>query len=116
MVNTDYLIDDLKELIVDRLETKYTEFAVGTDDTTEDSGDTDLGNQVFTDSIDSVETTSDSVLYKSHLLTGEANGNTLREFGLKDGSGNLGYRKTFSGIAKTVDIDIWFELEESVDI
>jgi len=118
MVNTNQALDDIKSAIIDRLASKYTHFAVGTGTTQDSSSDTALENEVFRDTIDEVQTSSNSVLFRCYLGTTEANGNAITEFGIfdSDSGGTMLFRKVFPAINKTSDMDIWFELEEVVNV
>ena len=116
MVLTTWSKDKVKELLLDWLETDFTKFAIGTDSTVEDSFDTALGNEVFRDDVDEVNTTSNSILFRCYVGKTEVNGNALSEVGLFDSSDNMLLRKVYGTINKTQDMDIWFEIEVVISV
>lgn len=118
MVNTTVALDDVKSNVISYLSTKYTHFAVGTGTTADSSSDTALEEEVFRDVIDAAQTSTSSVLFRCYLGTTEANGYALTEFGGFDSAtgGTMLFRKVFPAINKTSDMDIWFELEETITV
>jgi len=111
MVYTNSLFNALRVQIKAFILTQMIDGAVGTDPTLEQATDTDLGTQVFIDTLDEVDSTSqvETVIGSLAVGTSEANGNALTEFGIKNGTGGLILRETFTVINKTVDIALFFD-------
>ena len=118
MVNTNDALGVIKQMIIDHLKSTYKYFALGTGTTPDSSNDTALENEVFRKEITEIEESATSVLFRCYLATTEANGYTLTEFGIFDSASNgrMLFRKVFGGITKTEEIEVWFELEEVVDV
>ncbi len=104
MGNTDYLNQELIDVILAYIDTNSYEFAVGTGDKAEESTDTTLENEVFRDTVDLVAVTSDTITIRCQVETGEANGYDIKEIGIFDSSNNMLIRKRLSGIAKTSEL------------
>jgi hypothetical protein len=87
-------------------------FAVGTNNTATASGDTTLGVEVFRDVFTQVSLGTASLVIRYYLGPNDANGFTLREAGLFNGSagGTLYARRVLSSaIVKTIDLAATFE-------
>ncbi len=114
-----------KKLIIDRAfnatptRSAPSQFKVGTGTTDPVIGDTDLETPVSIDGDNFkslvtgyplVDETNLDVTFRSFILSTEANGNTLTEYGIvnSDGTPVLFSRATFTGIAKTSSIEVTF--------
>lgn len=86
-----------------------TQMAFGTSSTAVTATDTALGAQVFADTLTNKIKSPGSLLTSYFLATGSANGNTLREAGLKNAAGVLFARYVFATpIVKTSSIAVTF--------
>lgn len=91
------------------------EFAVGDDDTPEDSDDTELENEVFRGDLDTQSGGGDDYTATGFLDSGEANDHTIREVGLvADGlfvnrSTDFPEEDKTSGIVITINFTITYD-------
>ena len=110
-------LEQIKEDVKQRLQ-NYTYFALGTDDTAPTLDDTALKAEFFRKAVTEIKVAADTVLYRCYVSTTEANGYTIKEFGLfdSDAGGNMLLRQVIGGITKTEDMDIWFELEVGINV
>lgn len=116
MGNTDFLNEDLIDLIINRIDSTAYEFAVGTGDKAEESSDTALETEVFRDTIDLITRSRDTIIIRCQVGTGEANGYDLKELGIFDSSNNMLIRLRLSGIRKTNEMGLVFNIIEQYAI
>ncbi len=118
MVNTNTALNTILSNVLSHLQTTYTYFAIGSGTTTETSTDVALESEAFRDTIDEVQVGPNYVLYRCYVGTTEANGISITEFAIfdSDTGGNMLLRKAFPAINKTSDMDIWFEVQETVSV
>jgi len=100
--------------------TTMSKFKVGTGSSTPAIGDTDLGTPVditagvqiksFVGGYPSLDETNMNVTIRGLLLTTDANGNSLREFGLfnTDGTPLMFSRTVYTAITKTASVQVVF--------
>jgi len=115
MTLTTTTIDEIKDAVLDRMESKFAYIAVGTDDTTPSSSDTALGNEVLRKSRQEYlrDDTNGKITVSMWILSTEANGNDLKEVGVFDTSsgGNLYSRNVFNTLTKNNNIEVWIDVE-----
>lgn len=118
MTLTDELFDDIREDVINRIDSIVSHGAVGTDDTEPDSTDTFLGNETFRKAVEDTEIGSDNIIIPLEILTGEANGDTLVEMGLfdSDSGGTLWERDLFDETLKTSDINLFLDTKINVEV
>lgn len=111
-VLTSLILAQIRSDIKNDLEVVFTHGAVGTDATTPTAGDTTLGTEVFRDAIDEFDkSAADKIVASLRILTTEANGNTVREFGWFNAAaaGSMWNHSTPNEIAKTSDINLYID-------
>lgn len=87
----------------------------GTDGSEPSTTDSDLGDEVIRKAFRSEEDAGTGTgEFTMRLLSGEANGNEIREIGLFDSSGALYARFNFASISKTNDFEVQFEVTAEV--
>lgn len=111
MVLTNDLLTSLRSNIKDDIETDITHIAVGDDNTSPSSGQTDLVSETFRSAVDSTDKTSiiDEITSSMTILTTENNGNTIKEVGGFDDSsgGSMAFRNVLGTVInKTSDISV----------
>ena len=119
------LVDNGKKIILDRIfnttptRSEPNRIKAGTGSNTPASGDTDLQTPVnlngtafhgFVTGFPSLDFTAFSAEIRAILLTTEANGNTLTEFGIVNGDGTplLFMRAVFTGFVKNNTTQVTF--------
>lgn len=120
MVCTIYTTTQIKTEILDEMDS-YTYLGVGDDNTTPSLSDTTLGNEVDrnlnTDNIKDVNT--GKYLFGTTFTLTEANGYTLREFGLFDAAtgGNMTVRNLITPeVDKTSDVEFIQNLQVTIKL
>lgn len=119
MVLTSTLKTQIRSDIKDALEVLFTYGAIGTDNTTPTESDTALGTEVFRDAIDDFDkSAADKVVASLRVLPTEANGNDIKEGGWfnASSSGTMWTRNTLNTITKTSDIQIYFDVEITIEV
>lgn len=119
MTNTDAALNDILSTVVDHLKTKYGYGAVGTGTTEPSAGDTALENEVLRKALRGVQVIGgNKVLFTLYIDELEANGYDLSEMAIfdADSDGTMLCRNTFLAFTKTSDIEVWFEVEETVEV
>ena len=118
MVNTTYLLGDIRDNTKQRIIDVATYLGVGTGTATASDTDTALDNEVLRKARQEYTNNTNNVIISLWLGTSEANGNDLAEVGCFDASsgGNLLSRDNFTALSKTNDMEVWFDIEEDVDV
>ncbi len=112
MVLTSLFLDREIETVRDDIDTITTHGAVGDDSTTPTPGDTTLANEVFRSARDDVDkSASGKIIVSLEISSGEANGNSIEEFGwFNDPSaGTMWVRDLLTPITKTSDISLFLD-------
>ncbi|PSG97505.1 hypothetical protein BRD56_05470 [Thermoplasmatales archaeon SW_10_69_26] len=95
---------------------KRTEqLAIGTGDADASVDDTSLENEVLRKAAESEVQGDGEVLHTMRVLSGEANGATLREAGLIDNQDRLSTTHRYAGLEKTTDKEIEFRVTSQHD-
>ena len=114
MTITSLLLTDIRNDAASRIVTNFTHCAIGTDNTAAVASDTTLGTEVFRDTIDTSSNPGTGIVTSSlRVLSTEANGNSIAEYGwLDSGSGgNLWTRNVITAITKTSDIQLFLDTQ-----
>ncbi len=105
------LVNNGKDTLREQMISVVSEVGVGTSNDATTSSMTSLVNEIISKAASNAEgKDKGESLHSIRLLTTEANGNTLREVGTKDGSGNLISRNVHADIDKTSSIEIVYEV------
>ena len=116
---TQVLLNREKDVVKADIASGITYGAFGTDDTTPTSADTALGDEIFRGTIDEVDSSGTStVIISSRLLSTDANGNAIAEYGTFDAAtgGSMFNRGTITTINKTSDIQIFIDTIFTVSV
>lgn len=119
MVLTTVYLNDIRDNAKTRMVARFTHGAIGTGTTTPTASDTALVTEVFRDAIDETDTSGTGTVVASlRVLTTEANGNAIAEFGLFDAasSGNMSMRNTMTVINKTSDIQLFMDGQVTITV
>jgi hypothetical protein len=121
MAITNSTISDIKNAGKDKIEEKFTYFAVGDGDTTPTIADTELENETFRVARFEVDkdTFPDEITVTAEVGYGDNNGEVIREVGWLDASsgGNLKVRNVLvNEIIKTNDISVIFPNRITFDV
>jgi len=113
MVLTATYLEKVKEIIKNQIINNYSYGAIGTGTTAASSSDTQLENEVLRKARQEYTEGSNYIVCSLYVSSVEANGNTITEHGWFDSSsgGNMWNRFVFSGINKTSDIELWFDVK-----
>lgn len=117
MVLTSLLKTEVRNAAAAEMAAEFTHGAIGTDATAATAADTALVAEVFRDTIDTFDNPGTGIITASlRVLSTEANGNTIREFGWLDAGagGNLWTRNTITGISKTSDIQLYLDTQITI--
>jgi hypothetical protein len=109
---TKELTNDGRNAIRDFLQGEVSEIGIGTDGTEASKTDTALGNQIIAKSSTNEDAGTGQSEFNARLLSSEANGEALRELGLK--TPDLWARLVFAEINKTSDFEVEFEVQAEV--
>lgn len=101
------------DAIRDFLKGEIANILIGTDGTAASKTDSSLGNQVASKSSTNTEGGTGEVTYKATLGTSENNGDTLREVGVENGSGEFQARIVHADLDKTSDLEVEYRLTET---
>ena len=118
MAITSLLKSEIRDVAAAELVTEFTHGAIGTDNTTPTAADTTLGTEVFRDVIDAITNSSGVVTASLRVLSTEANGNSIAEYGWLDAasSGNLWTRNVITAITKTSDIQLYLDTQLTISV
>jgi len=111
LVVVNFAKNDIKDAVLDRLEANLTDIAVGDDNTTPVEGNTALGNQTLSETAFAVNRGGDNVAVQMFLDVTENNGNSIKETGTKDVSGNLYSHSLTNVIAKNSSTEVFIEVK-----
>lgn len=116
MALTTSLLNDVEDDVKSYLETALTDFVIGTDNTAPTAGDSALGAEVFTDTIDGTDdSVADAIIHECQIGVGEANGNNIQEAGLENSGGTLKIRSLLNSINKTSDIQLFIDFRTDIE-
>lgn len=115
---TTSFLNEIRDAIKANMETNWTHGAIGTGTTTPTSADTTLETEVFRKSTQETSSGTDTKTISSWIASTEANGNDITEFGFLNAGagGTLWNRNIFSAKSKTSDIELWFDVEVTIDV
>ena len=118
MVLTNTFLDDIKSQAKSRIIATHSYGAIGTGTTSASATDTTLETEILRKARQEYTEGTDDVTVSTWIASTEANGNTVSEHGVLDASssGNLWDRFVFTGISKTSDIELWFDVQVTVSV
>ena len=119
MVLTSLLKNDIRDDAASRVVTDFTHGAIGTGTTVPVAGNTTLQTEVFRDAIDESDNPGTGIVTSSlRVLSTEANGNAVSEYGWFDASsgGNLWTRNTITAISKTSSIQLFLDTQITITV
>ena len=119
MVLTNLFKTDVRNNAASRIVSTFTHGAIGTDSTTPTAGDTTLGTEVFRDAVDEVSNPGTGIVTASlRVLSTEANGNAITEFGFFDdpSAGEMKTRNTITAINKTSSIQLFLDSQITITV
>jgi len=121
MVLTSSALNNITEDVQTAIGSDFDDGAIGTDGTNATTGDTSLGNEVLrkdrtTISDSQVSGGSGTTTVSQFISSTEANGNTIREFGIFTNAGDLQQRDTFQAIDKNNDIELFFDVSVNIEV
>jgi len=118
MVLTNTLLNDIKQQVKNRIINTHTYGAIGTGTTSASATDTALESEVLRKARQEYTEGTDDVTISTWIASTEANGNTISEHGIFDASsgGNMWNRFVFTGISKTSDIELWFDVQITITV
>jgi hypothetical protein len=116
MVLTDTAISAMREALKDYIDANFLYVAFGTGSAAEASSQTALSSEVIRVARQDYQETVNHAVVSGFLSSTQANGNTIMEAGCFVTSGTstgtaLGRVLAPSGIAKTSDKEVWFDID-----
>jgi hypothetical protein len=111
---TKVITNDGRNAIRDFLQGEVAEIGIGTDGTEASKTDMALGNEVIAKSSTNEDVDTGQSEFSTRLLSSEANGESLRELGLKTSAASLYARLVYAEINKTSDFEVKFEVTGTV--
>jgi len=119
LVLTTLLKTEIRNHSAAEIVTEFTHGSIGTGTTVAAASDTALGTEVFRDAIDESDNPGTGIVTSSlRVLSTEANGNSITEYGWFDASsgGNLWTRNTITAISKTSDIQLFLDVQIKITV
>lgn len=115
---TTLFLNTIRDFIKDNMEDNWTHGAIGTGTTAPTSADITLETEVFRKARQETSSGTNTKTISSWIASTEANGNDITEFGFLDAGsgGTLWNHNTFSAKSKTSDIELWFDVELTINV
>ena len=116
-LQTDFL-NSARDAIKDDIETDFSHGAIGTGTTAPTTTDGTLETEVLRKATQETTSGTNTKTISAWIASGEANGNDITEFGFLSAAsgGTLWTRNTFDAKAKTASIEIWLDVEITIDV